>query len=68
MIKFNSKYDYIVIGTGSAGCVVANRMSQNSDISVLLLEAGKEDTKPKIHIPVQCVNLQGSKVEWGYLS
>ncbi|MHC5863397.1 GMC family oxidoreductase N-terminal domain-containing protein, partial [Nostoc sp.] len=68
MIKFNSKYDYIVIGAGSAGCVVANRMSQNSDITVLLLEAGKEDTKPEIHIPAQCVNLQGSEVDWGYFT
>ena len=43
-------------------------MSQNSDITVLLLEAGKEDTKPEIHIPAQCVNLDGSEVDWGYLS
>ncbi|RCJ17974.1 choline dehydrogenase [Nostoc minutum NIES-26] len=67
-MKFNSKYDYIVIGAGSAGCVVANRISQNSDTTVLLLEAGEEDTKPEIHIPAQCVNLQGSEVDWGYFT
>lgn len=67
-MKLNSKYDYIVIGAGSAGCVIANRMSQNSDTTVLLLEAGNADTKPEIHIPPECVNLQGSEVDWGYFS
>jgi len=61
-------YDYIVIGAGSAGCVVANRLTQDSDTTVLLLEAGNPDTKPEIQIPAQCLSLQGSSVDWSYFS
>jgi choline dehydrogenase len=63
-----TQYDYIVIGAGSAGCVVANRLTENSETTVLLLEAGKPDTKPEIQIPVECTNLLGSEVDWGYFS
>ncbi|RUT04417.1 GMC oxidoreductase [Dulcicalothrix desertica PCC 7102] len=66
--KVRSKYDYIVIGAGSAGCVIANRMSQNSGTTVLLLEAGNPDTKPEIFIPSKASSLQGSEVDWGYMS
>ena len=61
-------YDYIVIGAGSAGCVVANRLTEDSDTTVLLLEAGNPDTKPEIHIPAECFSLLGSEVDWGYFS
>ncbi|MDF5717703.1 MAG: GMC family oxidoreductase N-terminal domain-containing protein [Rhizonema sp. NSF051] len=61
-------YDYIVIGAGSAGCVVANRLTENPDTTVLLLEAGNPDTKPEIQIPFDCTTLPGSEVDWGYLS
>jgi choline dehydrogenase len=63
-----TQYDYIVIGAGSAGCVVANRLTQDSDTTVLLLEAGNPDTKPEIHIPSKMVSLLGSEVDWGYFS
>ena len=45
------KFDYIIIGAGSAGCVLANRLTANPDTKVLLLEAGGKDTNPWIHIP-----------------
>ncbi|MBR8832547.1 MAG: GMC family oxidoreductase N-terminal domain-containing protein [Stigonema ocellatum SAG 48.90 = DSM 106950] len=63
-----NKYDYIVIGAGSAGCVVANRLTQDNETTVLLLEAGNPDTKPEIQIPLECANLLGSEVDWGYFS
>ncbi len=63
-----TQYDYIVIGAGSAGCVVANRLTEDSETNVLLLEAGNPDTKPEIEIPLECTHLLGSEVDWGYFS
>jgi choline dehydrogenase len=60
------KYDYIIIGAGSAGCVLANRLSANPANSVLLLEAGKPDTKLEIKIPAAYGQLNYSDVDWGF--
>jgi choline dehydrogenase len=63
-----TQYDYIIIGAGSAGCVVANRLTEDPDTTVLLLEAGTPDTKPEIQIPLECTHLLGTEVDWGYFS
>ncbi|MEM7343348.1 MAG: GMC family oxidoreductase N-terminal domain-containing protein [Chloroflexota bacterium] len=63
-----SKTDYIIIGAGSAGCVLANRLSENPNNTVLLLEAGGPATNPKIAIPAQYPTLFGSDIDWGYQS
>ena len=58
-------YDYIIIGAGSAGCVLANRLSENPKNSVLLLEAGDKDTNLWIHIPVGFTKtLNNPEVNW----
>ena len=59
-------FDYIIIGAGSAGCVLANRLSADPTKSVLLLEAGGPDTKMEIHIPAAYTKLHGSAVDWGF--
>ena len=63
----SSYYDYIIVGAGSAGCVIANRLSANSDLRILLLEAGGPDTNPWIHIPVGYFKtLHNPKTDWCY--
>ncbi len=60
-------YDYIIIGAGSAGCVLANRLSENPDTKVLLLEAGPRDWHPFIHMPAGLAKLVNRKgVNWDY--
>ncbi|MEG4805680.1 GMC family oxidoreductase N-terminal domain-containing protein [Microcoleus sp. ARI1-B5] len=61
-------YEYIVIGAGSAGCVVANRLTEDRETTVLLLEAGNPDTKSEIYTPLECTQLPGTDVDWGYFS
>jgi len=51
MIGHDLSADYVIIGGGSAGCVLAARLSEDRDVTVVLLEAGGEDTNPLIHIP-----------------
>lgn len=61
-------YDYIIIGAGSAGCLLANRLSSNPQHSVLLVEAGNKDKNPFIHIPGGYTLLNKTAVDWGFWS
>lgn len=59
-------WDYIIIGAGSAGCVLANRLTENPAVRVLLLEAGSRDWNPFIHIPGGLGKLFGPSVNWRF--
>jgi choline dehydrogenase len=59
-------FDYVIVGAGSAGCVLANRLSASGMHRVLLLEAGGEDKKQEIHIPAAFSKLFKSEFDWNY--
>ncbi len=61
------EFDYIIVGAGSAGCVLANRLSENPNNRVLLLEAGGRDWHPFIHMPAGLAKLIGiEQLNWSY--
>ena len=62
------EYDYIVIGSGSAGCAVAARLSEDPANKVLILEAGPADTNDFIHIPATFPLLFKTELDWNYRS
>ncbi len=65
-MKSQSAYDYIIIGAGSSGCVLAHRLTENANIRVLLLEAGGKDSHPYIHMPVGFSKLTAGPRTWGF--
>ena len=59
-------YDYVIVGAGSAGCVLADRLSEDPDVSVLLIEAGPPDAIENIHVPIAFGQLFRTEVDWDY--
>ena len=59
-------YDYVIVGAGSAGCVLAARLTEDPDVSVLVIEAGPPDTKENIHVPAAFGSLFKTDVDWDY--
>ncbi|HEV2813608.1 MAG TPA: FAD-dependent oxidoreductase, partial [Solirubrobacteraceae bacterium] len=57
-------YDYVIVGAGSAGCVLAARLSEDPDVRVLLIEAGPPDVKDNIHVPLGFLKLGRTDVDW----
>ena len=63
------EFDYVIVGAGSAGCVLANRLSEDPDVTVLLLEAGGRDNDPLISIPLGMGKIHEHTLhDWGYHS
>ena len=60
------EYDYVIVGAGSAGCVLAARLSEDPDVRVALIEAGPPDTIENIHVPVAFSTLFRTQVDWDY--
>jgi choline dehydrogenase len=62
-----AQFDYVIVGAGSAGCVLANRLTEQHNCRVLVLEAGPKDSNPWIHIPVGYYRtIFDPRISWGY--
>ena len=61
-----TSFDYVVVGAGSAGCVIAARLSADPSVSVLLVEAGPTDDAPEIDVPILAPRLLNGPHDWSY--
>ncbi|MEM8689880.1 MAG: NAD(P)-binding protein, partial [Pseudomonadota bacterium] len=62
-------FDFIIVGGGSAGCVLANRLSEDGRRTVLLLEAGGRDWSPFIHMPIGYgMSYHNARINWKYMT
>ena len=59
-------YDYVIVGAGSAGCVLAARLSEDPDVTVCLVEAGPADSAENIHVPAAFGKLFRTAIDWDY--
>jgi choline dehydrogenase len=62
------RYDYVIVGAGSAGCVLAARLSADPNVKVALLEAGDEDSANEIRVPAAAFQLAKTKYDWDFYS
>src|SRR5215204_382222 len=59
-------YDYVIVGAGSAGCVLAARLSEDPDVKVCLIEAGPADIHENVHVPAAFGKLFRSQLDWDF--
>ncbi len=66
MVSAGEDFDYVIVGGGTAGSVVASRLSQDPGNRVLLVEAGQAEGPAAMSVPGAWLGLRGSEVDWGY--